>query len=170
MKKIIFLDFVGVLNTDRYQAELQYKGIARQDEFGAVFDPNAVARLKQIIDATGADIVVESSWKYLGLNAMQEMWSARNLPGKVIDITPSKVSDEYLLRTDISSFDVSNFPFKGLEIDSYLTKFNKKDVRYVIIDDEDVILDAQFPYFIQTNAHDGLTKTLADRAIAILNK
>ena len=170
MRKIIFLDLDGVLNTEKYQAELQYKGCPKQDEFGAIFDSNAVARLKHIIDATGADIVVQSSWKCLGLDAMQEMWTARNLPGKIIDITPSKVTDEYLLKTDISSFDVSNFPFKGLEIDSWLTAHNKQTINYVIIDDEDVILDSQFSCFIQTNPHDGLTKTVADRAISILNK
>lgn len=170
MRKIIFLDFDGVLNTEKYQAELQYKGYPKQDEFGSIFDPNAVARLKYVIETTCADIVVQSSWKYLGLDAMQEMWTARNLPGKIVDITPSKISDEYLLKTDISSFDVLKFPFKGLEIDSWLIAHNKQTINYVIIDDEDVILDSQFPYFVQTNPHDGLTKTVADIAISILNK
>ena len=42
---------------------------------------------------THADIVIESSWKYLGLEAMQDMWKDRQLPGKVIGITPSAISD-----------------------------------------------------------------------------
>ena len=94
IEKFIFLDFDGVLNTEFYQGRLMYEGKTWQDEYGAYFDSLAVAQLKRIIDATGADIVVESSWKYLGLEAMQEMWQGRQLPGKVIDITPSSVSDE----------------------------------------------------------------------------
>ena len=62
MKKIIFLDFDGVLNTEHYQNLLQYQGKPWQDEYGAFFDPNAVKQLKRIIDATDADIVVESTW------------------------------------------------------------------------------------------------------------
>ena len=32
---------------------------------GAFFDPEAVKQLKRIVDVTCADIVIESSWKYL---------------------------------------------------------------------------------------------------------
>ena len=89
MRRIIFLDFDGVLNTEYYQGLLQFQGKQWQDEHGAFFDPRAVRQLKRVIDATGADIVVESSWKYLSLEAMQELWTVRNLPGRVINITPS---------------------------------------------------------------------------------
>ena len=77
MSKVIFLDFDGVLNTEYQQDLLQYKGKPWQDEYGALFDPNAVKQLKRIIDATNADIVVESSWRYLGLDAMKELWEVR---------------------------------------------------------------------------------------------
>lgn len=93
MNKIIFLDFDGVLNTEHYQDLLQYQGKPWQDEHGAFFDPNAVKQLKRIIDATDADIAVESSWKYLGLDAMKELWRVRNLPGKINDITPSMLNE-----------------------------------------------------------------------------
>ena len=75
MEKIIFLDFDGVLNTQHYQRLLNYQEKAWKDEYGAFFDPEAVLQLKRIVDATNADIVVESSWKFYGLDAMQEMWS-----------------------------------------------------------------------------------------------
>ena len=79
MTKIIFLDFDGVLNTEHYQGLLMYQGKPWQDRHGAFFDPASVRQLQRIIDATHADIVVESSWKYLGLEAMQEMWEQRHL-------------------------------------------------------------------------------------------
>ena len=118
MHKILFLDFDGVLNTEHYQGLLQYQGKPWQDEYGAFFDPKAVKQLKRVIDATDADIVVESSWKYLGLDAMKELWEVRNLPGTIIDITPSLLGKN-----------------KGVEIASWLSKYAKQDIRYVIIDD-----------------------------------
>ena len=41
------------------------------------------------------------------------------------------------------------------------------DARYVIIDDEYVVLDAQIPFFIWTNPYEGLTEEQANRAISI---
>ena len=154
MRRIIFLDFDGVLNTEYYQGLLQFQGKQWQDQYGAFFDPRAVRQLKRVIDATGADIVVESSWKYLGLEAMQELWRVRNLPGRVIDITPSL--------TDNAS--------KGEEIAAWLSEYATPDTRYVIIDDEYVVLDSQIPYFILTNPYEGLTEEQANRAISILHR
>ena len=141
------------MNTEHYQGLLQYQGKPWQDEYGAFFDPKAVKQLKRIIDATDADIVVESSWKYLGLDAMKELWKVRNLPGTIIDITPSLLGKN-----------------KGVEIASWLSKYAKQDIRYVIIDDEYVILDSQLPYFILTNPYEGITEEQANRAISMLNE
>ena len=152
MNKIIFLDFDGVLNTEHYQGLLQYQGKPWQDEYGAFFDPKAVKQLKRIIDATDADIVVESSWKYLGLDAMKELWEVRNLPGTIIDITPSLLGKN-----------------KGVEIASWLTE-QTEDISYVIIDDEYVILESQLPHFILTNPYEGITEEQANRAISMLNE
>ena len=146
MHKILFLDFDGVLNTEHYQGLLQYQGKPWQDEHGAFFDPNAVKQLKRIIDATDADIVVESSWKYLGLDAMKELWEVRNLLGTIIDITPSLLGKN-----------------KGVEIASWLSKYAKQDIRYVIIDDEYVILDSQLPHFILTIPYKGITDKNIDK-------
>ena len=168
--KIIFLDFDGVLNTEHYQGLLQYQGKPWQDEYGAFFDPKAVKRLKKIIDDTGADIVVESSWKYLGLDAMKELWEVRNLPGKIIDITPSSVSEDYLLLTDLDNIPPSMLHCKGIEIASWLSEHAKQNTRYVIIDDEYVILDSQVSHFVLTNPYEGITEEQANRAISMLSE
>lgn len=159
-RKIIFLDFDGVLNTEHYQGLLQYQGKPWQDEYGAFFDSNAVKQLNRIIDATGADVVIESSWKYLGLEAMKELWKARNLPERIIDVTPSSFS--------VNDLDVSMLHCKGMEIALWLSE-QGEDVRYVIIDDEYVIFDSQLPHFILTNPYEGITEEQADRSISILN-
>lgn len=166
--KIIFLDFDGVLNTEHYQNFLFHVGKAWKDENGAFFDPEAVEQLHRIIDATHADIVIESSWKYLGLEAMQEMWEARNMPGQVIDITPSTVSDNWLLTANIDDLDPAMGHCKGVEIASWLSDHANKGTQYVIIDDEYVILDSQHPHFILTNPYNGITEDVANRAISIL--
>jgi hypothetical protein len=169
MNKIIFLDFDGVLNTQYYQEQLQSHSKKWQDEYGALFDPNAVKQLKRIIDATNADIVVESSWKYHGLDAMKELWEVRNLPGRIIDITPSTISDEYLLPSDLENIHPSMLHCKGIEISSWLSKYETQDIRYVIIDDEFVILNSQLSHFILTNPYEGITEEQANQAISILN-
>ncbi len=163
--KYLFLDFDGVLNTGFYQDLLISKGEPWRDEHGPIFDPQAVEQLKRIIDATHADIVIVSSWKYLGLEAMQDMWATRHLPGRVIDITPSVVSASWSL--DENGIDARQS--KGIEIDFWLFENAVQDARYVIIDDEYVILDSQLPHFILTTPFDGITDLLANRAIALLN-
>jgi histidinol phosphatase-like enzyme len=168
MKKYLFLDFDGVLNTEHYQNVLMHEGKALQDRHGAFFDPETVEQLRRIINETHADIVVSSSWKYYGLDAMQDLWEARQMPGKIIDITPSAVSDNWLLTANLDDLAAMK-PCKGMEIVSWLADNADKDAKYVIIDDEYVILDSQVPYFILTNPFDGITQELADRAIRILN-
>ncbi len=168
--KIIFLDFDGVLNTEHHQRQLLYERKAWQDKYGTCFDPEAVKQLQTIVDMTHADIVIESSWKYLGLEAMQDMWKDRQLPGKVIGITPSAISDNILLSTDLDVLDSSMLHCKGAEIASWLHENNMQEVPYVIIDDEYVILESQLPHFILTNPNDGLIEELAMKAIGILNR
>ena len=158
MDKYLFLDFDGVLNTKFYQDLLMSQGKPYRDKHGPFFDPVAVEQLKRVIDSTHADIVIDSSWKFLGLEAMQDMWTDRQMPGRVIDMSPN-----------IDGFGLDVRKSKGIEIDFWLFENTVADARYVIIDDEYVVLDSQLPRFILTNPFDGLTELLADRAIALLN-
>lgn len=168
--RIIFLDFDGVLNTEYHQRMLQYKGKPWQDKHGALFDPQAVEQLQRIVDATHADIVIDSSWKYFGLEAMQSMWKDRRLPGRIVDITPSAISDSVLLSADLDITDPSSLHCKGAEIASWLADKGMYDVPYVVIDDEYVILESQQPHFVMTNPYDGITIDIATIAINVLNK
>ena len=54
-------------------------------------------------------------------------------------------------------------------IASWIAENLHDEDRYVIIDDEYVILDSQLPHFILTNPYDGIIPELADRAIKLLN-
>lgn len=167
MAKLIFLDIDGVLNTQQHQQDLRAKGLPISDEFGAIFAPSAVHQLKHIIEQTGADIVLISSWKFLGSEEMRQMWKHRRLPGKLLDITPSSASDELLLSIDLERGDLPN-PCKGVEIEAWLRQYPKSNASYVIIDDESVVLPEQRDYFVQTKPELGLSEREAERAIQIL--
>ena len=138
-----------------------------KDKYGYAFDPRAVANLKRIVEETGADIVMSSSWKCMGLSQVQEMWSGRNLPGKIIGITPSSGNDETLLDDGTDSID--RFHIRGEEIKEWLTKHGKRVSHYVIIDDMDNMLSEQQSHFVQTNPEVGITEDDADNAVKILN-
>ncbi len=53
--KVIFLDFDGVLNSDKY--------IKSCGHFGVVLDPKRMELLEKIVSATDAVIVLSTSWR-----------------------------------------------------------------------------------------------------------
>lgn len=166
MSKVIFLDIDGVLNTERQQDHCIEAGEDYVDNFGYAFDPVAVANLAQIVEQTGADIVISSSWKFWGLSTMQDLWVHRGLPGKVIDVTPNNVSDELLLSVDL---DTELLPAgKGSEIKEWLATSGQEVTHYAIFDDFPDMLPEQTRHFIQTDPQIGITEDDAKKAIAIL--
>ena len=65
IEKYLFLDFDGVLNTSRYAKQLRKEGIDPFDEFGAMFDPDAISNLRNIVEQTGCKIRGGRSWRLL---------------------------------------------------------------------------------------------------------
>ena len=165
MEKIIFLDIDGVLNTKWGYTQMDRN--TPKDKYGYSFDPRSVANLKKILDETGAEIVISSSWKSFGLSELEDMWQDRGLPGKLIGITPNSVSDEMLLNADLDHMEI--FSIRGMEIKEWLDKHGKKVSHYVIIDDMDNFLPEQKSHFVQTDPEVGITEEDADMAIKNLN-
>ena len=163
MRKVIFLDIDGVLNPKWWDNRKP------SDRYGCLFDPNTVDHLEEIVVKTGAVIVISSSWKDMGLSELQKMWKDRNLPGKVIDITPNYMSDEMLLNADLNDIDLDCLDIRGYEINGWLTLHGKDVSHYVIIDDMDDILTEQRSHFIQTDPEVGITKDDVEKAISLLN-
>ena len=141
-------------------------GAAYVDNFGYAFDPVTVANLKKVVDETGADIVISSSWKFWGLSTMQKLWARRDLPGQVIDITPNTVSDELLLSVDLSFMELP--AGKGSEIKEWLSDNGNQVTRYAILDDVPDMLPEQQSHFVQTDPRVGITEDDADKVISIL--
>lgn len=151
-RPVIFLDFDGVLNTERHQARLAIDGKPTKDAWGPLFDPRAVSNLRRIIDATDAVIVVSSSWRFVyRLGSLRLMWEVRELPGELLDMIPRGAS--YISR--------------GENIECWLDRNGRRD--YVIIDDLDDFFPSQHDRYVETNPVVGLTEQDALKAIEILN-
>lgn len=144
-EKIIFLDIDGVMNHEHSEEDM---------------DSNCLYELKQIVDATGAKIVLTSSWRLYFLrgdeNPIKKYFEGRlKLYGmELYDVTPNI---ENVKRAD--------------EIKSWL-KEHKNVSAYLILD------DCMFPGFAKMKDHicltdwsdGGLTRKYRERAIEILNK
>lgn len=168
MRKVVFLDIDGVLNTERQHWHCQMNGIAPVDRFGYAFDPKAVANLATILTEAGAELVISSSWKSIGITNIVDLWEERGLPGTIIGITPNTVSDVFLLNADLDNLEL--MPIRGLEIKEWLAKHGKQVSHYAIIDDESGMLPEQLSHFVQTNPQFGITKKDAEKIITILQK
>jgi len=175
--KIIFLDIDGVLNVISQG----------YDSHGSIFHDHFVENLRMIIDVTGAKIVLSSSWRKDGIDKIREMWIARNLPGEIIDLTPSL----YLKKGGSIQFwngKLSEHPTpkirgysvpRGCEIEYWINDNEEKIESYVIIDDDQDMLYNQRDNFVccsenfdHSDAVEGygLTKENSEKAISILMK
>jgi methionine--tRNA ligase beta chain len=161
--KTIFLDIDGVLNVD-------YKD---RDQFGHIFRDEYVQNLKEIIEKTGAKIVISSTWKDKGIERMLALWKERNLPGEIIDVTPDCV--DVCEATDIVYYDQVK---RGHEIKLWLDR-HPEVTQYVIFDDIQDFLDEQQDYFVNCSTGEpvkpwklgipGLKEECKIKAINILN-
>lgn len=152
-RPIVFLDFDGVLNTEQYQAQLAVNGKPTKDTWGPLFDPLAVENLRRILDATNAQIVISSSWRYVhSLDSLRMMWKVRELPGEIRDTLACGAT--YISR--------------GEEIEYWLKRNERPD--YVIIDDLDDFSPAQRYHYVETNPIVGISEVDAQNAIEILRE
>lgn len=171
--KIVFLDFDGVLNTSNYQRKLQANGECGWDDYGHLFDPDAIRNLKRIIDAVpDVRIVVSSSWKAEGLDQLRLMWIERGLPGNIHDVTPDFFNKQ-LLTIDLS--DPTNIRKaegigKGKEISVWIKRYGGQDCQYVILDDMAEFKEDMAEHHIHINTDVGITLNDADRVIKFLTQ
>ena len=168
--KVIFLDFDGVLNTEKYQNRLREEGKPRWDDFGQLFDPEAVENLKMVLDAVpDALLVINSSWKLEGPDRMNELWKARHLPGIIHSCTPDYVPD--LANIDLENYEsIALFAGKGNEVKQWLSKNAPEGCAYVIFDDVPDFLPEQEEHLICVNPVTGITMDNAILAIHLLQE
>lgn len=153
-KKFLFLDFDGVLVTDRYLDRLTASGNPYRDEYGSLFDIHCEKLLKRIILNTGADIIVTSTWKMeMKLGGIRQMWEKRQLPGKIVGVTP-----------DIDPI------HRGIEIEAWLEAY-RQQCRYAIIDDcpfTDFFREDQLSHLFRVDEQHGIDEDTARLVIDYL--
>lgn len=146
--KVIFLDFDGVLNTNRYFIDSNSKpNFFLEDE--------KVVLLKKIIDATDAKIVLSTSWR--------EVWD--------LDLPITVKMKEYFNSYNIKIYDKTNSIEynRVLEIKDWLTRHEVSS--YCILDDiTGPWFDLENNVVITNINHNGLTEDNVKEAIEILKK
>lgn len=171
-RRVIFLDFDGVLNTKRHNAARRQAALPLSDKYGYLFDPASVSNLQKIVDATEASIVITSSWRLEGRERMEMLWHDRKLPGFLLGITGQHYTGmDPLNMLDDEDPDAQEDPdriVKGVDIDQWLMRHAPLRYTYVILDDENDLLPGQQSYFIRIDPHVGITEEDARRAIRIL--
>lgn len=154
--KAIFLDFDGPIIP-----EAAYFGKAK-----AVAHPPCIAALNRITDATGALIVVSSTWRADGLPAVRGYLKKWGATGKVIGITP------HLQKKNESG--IWSAAPRGLEIAQYITNWNRDfpndEISAFVILDDDRDMDYLLPFLIHTPFEKGLTEADAKLAIERLGE
>lgn len=158
--KVIFLDVDGVLNSEKFWGEqtqhFRYTAALNEgktdDEISVVanFDPVAVEWVNYIVTKTDAEIVVSSTWRS-DYNIQFKLRYA-GIKKPMYGITP-----------------FSKDRHRGTEIKKWLDD-HPEVTHYVIIDDDNDMLDEQLNNFVQTGWAEGLNEECADKAVEILNK
>ncbi len=149
--KIIFLDFDGVLNSDRYIRDCGHTGV--------VIDPSKMKLLKKIVDNTGAKIVLTTSWK--------EHWDKEpekcDLSGEHINRIFAQYGLKIYDKTPVIRPDREN------EIGKWLEN-NPETENFVVLDDMRLVADFLTGHIVKTSAfREALEEKDAEEAIRILN-
>ena len=143
--KYILLDFDGVLTSESWTRQCIFE-CRRENMFGLDwFDPGCLQALQTIVDATGAGIVVSSSWRELGDENLQRLWTSTPMPGRFQGTTPIWILT------------------KREAIEEWIHKHQED--KYVILDDDSL----GFANQVKTDIRIGLTNEKAQKAISILN-
>lgn len=155
-EKIIFLDFYGVITTLKSNWTI---------------DNEKVELVKQICDATGAKIVISSSWRRYTLEQTIEAITTREAerghnpfpyPEYIVGITSRMYGFKHGNREKHYGL------CRGIEIDRWLWE-HEDVINYVILDDDSDMLLSQKKHFIKTNALRGISNRDVEKAIKILN-
>jgi hypothetical protein len=151
--RVVFLDFDGPIIP--LMSHEHRRGIMEKAW------PPCIAALNRITDATGAKIVISSTWR-LGQSPeaarLLREWGAT---GEIIGVTPDlscKVGEE--------TNGIWVTTCRGKEISAWLSENLPES--FVILDDDDD-MDELKPFLIQTPFEIGLTEDDADKAIEMLN-
>lgn len=131
--RILFLDLDGVLNSRRTCMAFGDFPHGLDPLAVAKFDPVGLALVRHFCRATGARVVLSSSWRIL--HPWREVGEALQLP--IIDATPRLAGP------------------RGQEIAAWLAAHPEVE-QWAILDDDGDMLPEQLPRFVHTRHDEGL--------------
>lgn len=151
---IVFLDVDGVLNSAEWHRE-GHRGLGRLGHF----DPAAVARLNRLTQATGAQIVVSSSWRQYGEDYCRDILRQVGVAADVIGVTPILDDGSEIMRP---------VP-RGQEIQAWLDAQPSQPDAFVILDDDND-MEGLRHRFVRTRHAVGLTDADVEHAKWLLGR
>ena len=167
--KIIFLDFDGVINSSPHWIHPDDRDCQPTSYNWDLYDIHKVhvEILNTIIAATGAKIVISSSWRRAHpLDTLFNMLVTQGLKGEVVGMTP--VLSNSLIPTENGPVKADHHLDRGDEVKSWIDAHDVDN--FVVLDDIDFLGFGHFPdNTIIIDNYTGLTPEHAKRAIAILN-
>jgi Swiss Army Knife RNA repair-like protein len=161
--KIIFLDFDGVLNSfDTLRRADSY--YAHPNWHDTHIDPIMVSRLNDLLERSGAHVVISSSWRNIyDLEELKSILSRRGLEEKFldrfVDVTPTLDTHR---GEEIQAW-FEGHPASGFS----LVERGEVVENFVIIDDDNDMLHLK-SYLVQTSLDTGMTEHHVEAALAIL--
>ena len=149
---VLMLDFDGVLNSRAYLYQRGVRLRCESDSATSDIDPKAVSRLNEIVERTGCDVVISSSWRYGNTTPeLEGMLRQRGYRHTVLDSTPR-------------SFD----EIRGHEIQAWLNDNGNPSPICILDDCADMA--HLMPFLVKTDMATGLQDEHVERAAAMLNK
>lgn len=148
MKRILFLDIDGCLNTESFLWGVLSRTTHTDED---MIDPFHVEQLNRIVRETDCDVVLSSAWRVDGIDKVQGWLKLRGFEYKLLDVTPGPLG--YANRTE--------------EILAWLA--NNKASNFCVVDDcpmGEVLRE----HFVWCDPNTGLTPARASLAIEILSR
>lgn len=139
-KCFLFLDVDGVLNTKAYHETLEdprppwTMDDPTEDDWLKMIDADAVARLNQIVEATGCQIILSSTWRigYGPAPRMQELLKSLGFEGTFVGVTPQTFGGSRLREIKLWLEDNhGGEPYVILDDDTSLTHSAELEARWV---------------------------------------
>ena len=178
IRKILFLDIDGVLNSERWVNYCHEHHVKHNPEMygqDSELDPRAVALIDKINDGVNGELelIISSSWR----STMDDTVARLKTQGLKCPIAgpltqpPGKSEfEDFICRGSV----IYHWLMKQDLYDGYEYCWEDEDsdyqpFQYCIIDDDEDMLYSQRYNFVNTTYRDGLTEAGAQRAIAILN-
>ena len=169
--KVIFLDIDGVLNSEEY-SHRWYKENLGQKGHHIWVDERAIDRLINLIQKSGCYIILSSSWRRYNLHdtilALSEYSGLKRILPYLIGITPHRWQQgcrggEIKRLMD----DWNDWIKRGLISEKF--KDDKID-NYIILDDNNDMLDEQKEHFIHVDWITGLQDSDVEKCLKILEE